>query len=200
MKQVMIASNNPGKVREFKAMLSTFGVEVTSLENLPEPIDVAETGHTFRENAKLKAEEICRRTNMITIADDSGLVVDALNGRPGIYSARYAGPQKNDHDNLQKVLNELAGITKQQRTARFVCVLAVSIPTQETRYVEGEYDGLILEKPVGENGFGYDPIFFITDAEKTLAQMSQEEKNKISHRANAIRKLEKLWPDWVGDF
>ncbi|TCP32146.1 XTP/dITP diphosphohydrolase [Scopulibacillus darangshiensis] len=199
MQKIMIASNNAGKVKEFKAMLSSFGAEVYSLQNLPEAIDVEETGDTFYENARLKAEVICKKTNMITIADDSGLVIDALDGRPGVYSARYAGPEKDDKANLLKVLKELESVAEAERSAKFVCVLAVSVPGKETKFAEGECVGFIQDKPYGDNGFGYDPIFYFPGADTTLAGMSQEEKNKISHRANALKELQRHWRDWVGD-
>jgi XTP/dITP diphosphohydrolase len=128
----------------------------------------------------------------MVIADDSGLSVDNLGGSPGVYSARYAGEQKDDMANINKVLQELKGIEKEQRTARFRCALAVSIPGKETKTVEGHVEGYIAEEPKGENGFGYDPIFIVKDKDKTMAELTSDEKNKISHRANALKKLSQL--------
>ncbi|MFD2618100.1 XTP/dITP diphosphatase [Terrilactibacillus laevilacticus] len=200
MQQIMIASNNQGKVKEFKALLSSFDVKVLSLSDLDEPIDVEETGETFEENAALKAEEICARTNMITIADDSGLVVDALDGRPGVYSARYAGLDKNDQHNTEKVLSELKEVPEDERTARFVCVLALAIPGKQTEFFRGICEGKITEAPIGEGGFGYDPIFYFPQKGKTLAELSQPEKNKISHRGHALEQLKTYWKEWRGGF
>jgi XTP/dITP diphosphohydrolase len=193
MKKVMIATTNKGKVKEFEQMFSKKGIEVKSLLDFNENVDIEETGLTFQENAAIKAEAISKLTNQIVIADDSGLVVDALEGRPGVYSARYAGLEKNDKANLQKVLEELKGVPYEERTARFVCALAVAFPNRKTEIVEGECEGIILEVPRGEKGFGYDPIFYVPEKEKTMAEMEGEEKNTLSHRANALHALQKNW-------
>lgn len=192
MKEILIATKNAGKVNEFQALFSKKGIIVKSLLDFPDVADIAETGSTFRENAILKAESISKQFQKVVIADDSGLAIDALNGRPGVFSARYAGEEKNDEKNNQKVLQEMAHIPYEKRTAKFHCALALAIPNKETLVVEGECEGIILEKPIGENGFGYDPIFYLPTMDKTMAQLSKEEKNKISHRAKALEKLHNL--------
>jgi XTP/dITP diphosphohydrolase len=191
VKRIVIATKNKGKVREFQELFQEKGVEVISLFDLPNSPDIAETGATFKENAILKAEEICSQINELVIADDSGLSVDYLGGKPGVFSARYAGEEKNDQKNLEKVLLELDGVDPEKRTARFHCALALAIPNQQTIVVEGLCEGLITTEPIGEHGFGYDPIFFVKEKNKTMAQLPQIEKNKISHRANALSLLEK---------
>lgn len=192
MKEAIIATHNPGKVKEFKEILEPRGYEVKSLAEIGFAEEIEETGHTFEENAILKAEAVAKAVNKMVIADDSGLSVDNLGGRPGVYSARYAGEQKDDQANIDKVLSELKGIEKEQRTARFRCALAVSIPGEETKTVEGHVEGYIAEEPKGEYGFGYDPIFIVKDKDKTMAELTSDEKNKISHRADALKKLSKL--------
>ncbi|MCY7820965.1 XTP/dITP diphosphatase [Bacillus inaquosorum] len=192
MKEAIIATHNPGKVKEFKEILEPKGYDVKSLAEIGFTEEIEETGHTFEENAILKAEAVARAVNKMVIADDSGLSIDNLGGRPGVYSARYAGEQKDDQANIDKVLSELKGIEKEQRTARFRCALAVSIPGEETKTVEGHVEGYIAEEPRGEYGFGYDPIFIVKDKDKTMAEITSDEKNKISHRADALKKLSKL--------
>jgi XTP/dITP diphosphohydrolase len=192
MKEIIVATNNKGKAAEFEALFEPLGYKVLTLRDLPHIEEVEETGVTFEENARLKAETVSKLENKMVIADDSGLVVDALDGRPGVYSARYAGEEKNDDANIQKVLDELADVEEKERTARFVCVLAVAIPNKETKIFKGTCEGLITKEKMGENGFGYDPIFYIRDKGKTMAQLTKEEKNQISHRANAIKEF-KEW-------
>ncbi|AUZ27356.1 XTP/dITP diphosphatase [Bacillus cabrialesii] len=192
MKEAIIATHNPGKVKEFKEILEPKGYDVKSLAEIGFTEEIEETGHTFEENAILKAEAVARAVNKMVIADDSGLSIDNLGGKPGVYSARYAGEQKDDQANIDKVLSELKGIEKEQRTARFRCALAVSIPGAETKTVEGHVEGYIAEEPRGEYGFGYDPIFIVKDKDKTMAELTSDEKNKISHRADALKKLSKL--------
>ncbi|KKB91257.1 nucleoside-triphosphate diphosphatase [Bacillus sp. CMAA 1185] len=192
MKEAIIATHNPGKVKEFKEILEPRGYDVKSLAEIGFTEEIEETGHTFEENAILKAEAVAKAVNKMVIADDSGLSIDNLGGRPGVYSARYAGEQKDDQANIEKVLSELKGIEKEQRTARFRCALAVSIPSEETKTVEGHVEGYIAEEPRGEYGFGYDPIFIVKDKDKTMAELTSDEKNKISHRADALKKLSKL--------
>lgn len=198
MKKVLIASKNEGKIKEFRKMLAPYGTEVLSLNDLPDAPNVEETGATFQENARLKAEAIAERYQCLAIADDSGLAVDALGGRPGICSARYAGEEKDDRKNIEKVLKELEDVPMNERSARFVCVLAVSRPGSETVFAEGECRGLITTAPRGEGGFGYDPIFYIPEMNKTFAELTSEEKNAISHRARALKNLEKLLPELLG--
>ncbi|MGM0904786.1 MAG: XTP/dITP diphosphatase [Bacillota bacterium] len=190
MEEVIIATKNSGKAKEFERIFQAKGIQVKTLLDFPEIEDVEETGTTFEENAKIKSETIANLLGKMVIADDSGLEIDALDGRPGVYSARYAGQQKNDEDNIDKVLTELKGVPKNERTARFRCVLAVSQPGIKTVTFAGACEGLILTERRGTNGFGYDPIFFVEAKQKAMAELNPEEKNKISHRAMAIKKLE----------
>jgi XTP/dITP diphosphohydrolase len=191
MKEVIIATKNPGKAKEFEHIFAPRGIAVKTLLDYPEIEDVEETGTTFEENATLKAEAVSQKLNKMVIGDDSGLIVDALEGRPGIYSARYAGEEpKDDQKNLEKVLNELQGVSEENRTARFYCALAVALPGKETITVSGTCEGRILEEQRGTNGFGYDPVFYVPEKGRAMAELSSDEKNKISHRANALKKLE----------
>ncbi|MEH7112130.1 XTP/dITP diphosphatase [Neobacillus niacini] len=190
MKEVIIATKNPGKAKEFEHIFAPRGIKVRTLLDYPEIADVEETGKTFEENAILKAEAVSLALNKMVIGDDSGLIVDALEGRPGIYSARYAGEPKSDQKNLEKVLGELKGIPEENRTARFYCVLAVALPGKETITVAGTCEGRILEEQRGTNGFGYDPVFYIPEKGYAMAELSSDEKNKISHRANALKQLD----------
>jgi XTP/dITP diphosphohydrolase len=190
MKEVIIATKNPGKAREFEYIFASRGIEVRTLLDFPEIPDVDETGSTFEENAILKAEAVSQALGKMVIGDDSGLMVDALEGRPGIYSARYAGEQKNDQNNTDKVLSELEGIPEEKRSASFYCALAVALPGQETITVSGTCEGRILEEQRGTNGFGYDPVFYVPEKGLAMAELSSDEKNKISHRANALKKLD----------
>ena len=190
MKEVIIATKNAGKAREFEHIFASRGIVVRTLLDFPEIPEVEETGTTFEENAILKAEAVSQALNKMVIGDDSGLMVDALEGRPGIYSARYAGEPKNDQNNTDKVLSELQGVPEEKRSARFYCALAVAIPGQETRTVSGSCEGRILEERRGTNGFGYDPVFYVPEKGVTMAELSADEKNSISHRANALKKLD----------
>ncbi|MDG5470991.1 XTP/dITP diphosphatase [Jeotgalibacillus sp. ET6] len=197
MKKVLIATANKGKANEFKNLFAPLGYEVTTLLDYPEMDDIEETGETFEENAILKAEAASSQFNVLAIADDSGLLIDALNGEPGVYSARYAGKEKNDEENIKKVLRNLQGIPPHKRTGRFHCTLAISIPGKKTFTVTGECEGRITNEKMGEGGFGYDPIFWIEDESRTLAQMTGEEKSAISHRGNALKKLKEILPKIV---
>jgi XTP/dITP diphosphohydrolase len=190
MDTVIIATKNKGKAKEFEKLFLPKGLAVRTLLDYPELEDVEETGTTFEENAVLKAETIANVLGVRVIADDSGLEVDALEGRPGVYSARYAGSEKNDEANIDKVLEELQNVPENERTARFCCALAMAEPGKETLTVFGTCEGRILRERRGSNGFGYDPIFFVEAEGKAMAELPSEAKNKISHRANAIRKLE----------
>lgn len=194
MKEILIATKNVGKAKEFKTLFDRYGIQVKSLLDFEEELpDIEETGSTFEENAALKSEGIAELLNMAVMADDSGLVIDALDGRPGIYSARYAGEPKDDKKNIEKVLMELENVPLEERTARFVCVLSVSIPGQPTIYKKGYCEGTIALEEKGTHGFGYDPIFIPKGYSQTMAELDPEEKNKISHRKNAMVQLE----DWI---
>ncbi|GEB75665.1 XTP/dITP diphosphatase [Sporolactobacillus inulinus] len=199
MTKVLIASNNPGKIKEFKDLLQGFGADVFSLKDLGITTDVPETGHTFHENAALKAEALAKETGMITLADDSGLCVDALNGEPGVFSARYSGPEKDSERNIDLLLHKLKGVPEEKRTAHFVCVLALSRPKHQTRFAEGRCDGIITATRRGVGGFGYDPLFLIPERQETFAEMGEAEKNQISHRARALRVLKENWTSWTGE-
>ncbi|UDI78583.1 XTP/dITP diphosphatase [Staphylococcus taiwanensis] len=185
MADIVIASNNKGKINDFKAIFPKDNV--IGISEVIKDFDVEETGTTFEENARLKSEAAAKALNKAVIADDSGLEVFALNGEPGVYSARYAGPNKSDEANIDKLLQNLEGIS--EREAQFVCVISMSTPGEETRTFKGTVSGVITNERQGENGFGYDPIFFVPEKGKTMAQLTTEEKSEISHRGNAIKKL-----------
>lgn len=159
--------------------------------------DVEETGMTFEENARLKAETIAQLLQQPVLADDSGLVVDALNGMPGIFSARFAGERKSDAANNAKLLHELTNVPDEQRTAHFHCTLVFAAPQKESLVVEADWDGRIARIPQGDNGFGYDPLFIVPGYDKTSAELTSEEKNKISHRGMAVKELERTWKEWL---
>lgn len=188
MKEILIATNNKGKAKDFETLFKPYGFVVKTLNDLETPIDVEETGVTFEENAILKAEEVATLLNTIVIADDSGLEIDVLNGEPGVYSARYAGLEKSDEANIEKVLQKLEG--SDNRNARFRCVLAVAGPNFETTTFSGSCEGTIVTAKRGTNGFGYDPIFQYENDYRTLAELTAEEKSAISHRGNALRQLQ----------
>lgn len=189
MKEIIIATKNAGKAKEFVEMFKPMGFTVKTLLDYPEIEDVEETGTTFEENAILKAETVSKQLGTVVISDDSGLMIDALDGKPGVYSARYAGNGKNDEENMAKVLEELKGVPTDKRTAHFCCTIAVANPKKETVTFTGTCEGLILEEKRGEFGFGYDPIFYVVKEQKSMAELPSEIKNNISHRADAIKKL-----------
>ena len=193
MKEIVIATKNKGKIKDFELLFQPYSITVKSLLDLEEIQEIEETGTTFEENAAIKAETISKLLNKPVIADDSGIEIDALDGAPGVYSARYAGTDKDDEANNQKVLDELKDVAFQDRTARFVCVLAIAEPDKPTIFKRGECEGHIGLKAVGENGFGYDPLFYPLGCNKTMAQLTPEEKNKISHRKKALEQLH----DWI---
>ena len=179
----VLATHNPNKIREMGAILSRFGVEVVSPRELGITVDVEETGATFGENAMLKAKAICQLAKLPAIADDSGLCVDALNGAPGVYS----GEGLDDKGRYTLLLQNLRGQTT--RAAHFTCAIACAFPNGDTLTAEGQAPGTIAFAPMGDNGFGYDPVFFVPDKAKTFAQLTQEEKAEISHRGKALREF-----------
>ncbi|UOB19853.1 XTP/dITP diphosphatase [Macrococcus armenti] len=185
MKEIVIATGNKGKINDFKHIFKNH--RVIGIKELIEDFDVEETGTTFEANAALKSEHACKLLNKIVISDDSGLEVDALNNEPGVYSARYSGADATDESNLDLVLQQMEGQT--DRKARFVCVIAVSIPGEVTKTFRGEVEGELLTERRGNNGFGYDPIFYVPSLRKTTAELTGEEKAQISHRGKAIEKL-----------
>lgn len=189
---LLIATNNHGKAHEFKALLKDHFDKIVSLADIGVKIEVEETGATFQQNAKKKAIEVAKATGMITLGDDSGLVVDALLGAPGVYSARYS-KQGTDESNIAKLLKNMQGVPEEKRTARFVCALALCNPEDLTSVlVTGTCEGSITKTPVGNQGFGYDPVFLYSKTELTFAQMTDDEKNAISHRHGAVSKLFKV--------
>ncbi|AFM02034.1 non-canonical purine NTP pyrophosphatase, rdgB/HAM1 family [Desulfitobacterium dehalogenans ATCC 51507] len=185
--KVLLATQNRGKVKELQDLLSGEEIEVLSLEDLDHWEEVEETGSTFAENAAMKARIAAQRTGLVSLADDSGLEVDALQGAPGVYSARYAGEPKDDDKNNDRLLQELEGVPEEQRTGRFRCALVIAAPTGEEYLTEGTVEGRILNERRGKEGFGYDPLFYLPDFGRTMAQLNLSQKNKISHRAEAFR-------------
>lgn len=196
-KTIMIATGNMGKAKEFEKMFAKAGYQIKTMKDFPELPEVQETGQTFEENARLKAETIANILQCPVLADDSGLTVDALGGMPGIYSARFAGEQKSDASNNAKLLHELTDVVDENRTAQFHCTLVFAAPQKESLVVEGIWNGRIARIPRGENGFGYDPLFIVDGLEKTSAELTPEEKNEISHRGQAMKKLDGLWQAWL---
>ncbi len=197
-RKILVASTNPGKIAELRAMLD-FDVELLSLSDFEEVSEIKEDGSTFAENARKKAIGYAKSTGLWTIADDSGLEVDALGGEPGVKSARFSGEKTInddgtliDHRNIAKVLELLEDVPNEKRTARFFCCLCLASPESILIETEGTVEGLITNREIGKNGFGYDPIFFVPHLNKTVAQLTAQEKNAISHRGNAIRKLKPL--------
>ena len=180
----VLATHNPGKLKEMGAILAQFGVEVVSPRDLGITVDVEETGTTFAENAMLKAKAICAAAKLPAIADDSGLCVDALNGGPGVYSARYGGEGLDDKGRYMLLLNNMRG--QPTRAAHFACAIACAFPNGDELTAEGRCDGTIAFAPMGEGGFGYDPVFFVPELKKTFGQLTAEEKSAISHRGRAL--------------
>lgn len=196
MKQVVIATKNKGKAKDFEALFAPLGFEVVTMFDVAPNMEIEETGTTFEENAVLKAEALAKELDTIVIADDSGLAVDALNGEPGVYSARYAGDH-NDEANMVKLLQNLQDVEENKRTARFCCCIAIAGPDFETTTVFGTCEGVIAREKRGTNGFGYDPVFFVPSLNRMMAELSPEEKGAISHRGNAIRKLKEQLPNLI---
>ena len=187
-RNLLVATGNPGKMREVSHILKGLPFQVLSLQDFGMSMTVEETGATFAENAVLKASAYCASAGMLTMADDSGLVVDALNGRPGVLSARYGGEGLTDPQRVELLLRELEGVPWEKRTARFRCVIALTWPGGQVETVEGVVEGVIQYEPEGCNGFGYDPIFHLPERGCTTAQLSTSDKNCISHRGQAVRK------------
>jgi XTP/dITP diphosphohydrolase len=187
MKEIIVASTNQGKIKEIRAMLSEIGITVQSIQDVfDEEIDIEENGQTFQENALIKAQTICNMIHKPTLADDSGLEVDALNGEPGIYSARFLGYDTSYDIKNQYIIDAVKG---KERGARFVCAMALCIPDEEPILIEEYFNGEIYDHIEGSNGFGYDPIFYVPELHKTSASLTLEEKNQYSHRAKALKKL-----------
>ncbi|MGE5602838.1 MAG: XTP/dITP diphosphatase [Nitrososphaerales archaeon] len=188
MQKLLVATHNQGKVREYRELLAELPLEVTYLDAEGITLEVEETGATFEENAVLKATTYARMSGLWTWADDSGLQVDALGGAPGVYSARYAREGATDADRYRKLLDALTGVPWDGRTARFRCTVALATPEGDVRTADGVCEGIIAFGPAGENGFGYDPVFYMPDQSATMAQLPAETKNQVSHRARASQK------------
>ncbi len=198
MKKLVVASNNAGKIKEIKRILSDINIEVVSLKDIGLDIDVEEDGLTFEDNARKKCTEIYKElvkrgeNNFIVMSDDSGLEVEYLNSEPGVFSARYAGEHGNDKKNNEKLLLNLKGVDYKNRKARFVCQLAIINYKNEYKSIRGTVEGYILESEKGNEGFGYDPLFFYEPLNKSFAELTLEEKNKISHRGLALKKFREI--------
>lgn len=191
--KLIIATNNKNKIIEIRDKFAgVAGLELVPLGSYPDPPEIAEDGATFRDNAEKKARGIAAFTGYLSLADDSGLEIDALGGRPGVYSARYGGESATDEDRNRMVLEEMRGIPPARRAARFVCVIAICGPDGRCVFAHGECGGVIADEMQGTRGFGYDPIFFLPDRGKTMAELPLEEKNLISHRAKALEKAREL--------
>jgi XTP/dITP diphosphohydrolase len=191
--RLVLATQNRNKIIEIRNKFTgVSGLELVSLGDFPGAPDIVEDGNTFRDNAAKKARGIAVFTGHLSMADDSGLEVDALGGRPGVYSARYGGASATDEGRNRMILDEMRAVPPPLRTARFVCVIALCTPDGECLYAEGECDGVIADTMKGSRGFGYDPIFFLPDRGKTMAELPLEEKNRISHRAKALEKAREL--------
>lgn len=184
--RLVLATKNRGKIREISELLAPLEIEILTLDDFPEIGEIEEDGDSFRENAVKKASAVCEKTGLITLADDSGLEVDYLDGAPGVISSRFAGEERDDEANNKKLLELMSGVPAKQRAARFRCVMAVAVPDGWVYTTEGTCEGVIAEEPRGEGGFGYDPLFYLPEYGKTFAELDLETKNKISHRARAL--------------
>ena len=183
--KILFASRNPDKLREVSSKVEPFGFELLSARDFPDLPEVEEDGETLEANAQKKALTLHRLTNLPTLADDTGLEVEALDGKPGVHSSRFAGPGATYADNVKKLLNEMIGVPREKRKACFRCVLAFIEP-RNTHFFEGKINGLIHEKATGQGGFGYDPVFYIPEEKMTFAELTLERKNQISHRGRAL--------------
>lgn len=199
MRRIIFATGNAGKMREIREIMADMPVEVVSMKEAGILADIEENGTTFVENAKIKATEIAKHTKDIVLADDSGLEVDYLNKEPGVYSARYLGEDTPYEVKNQAILDRLSGVPKEKRTARFVCAIAAALPDGKVLTTQATIEGYIGEKPTGENGFGYDPIFMVEEYQCSTAELSEEQKNEISHRGKALRKMKALLADTYED-
>jgi len=197
-RDLVLATRNRHKGNELASLLADLPVRIRTMDEFPDVPDVVEDGDTCEANAIKKARAVSDATGLMAVADDTGLEVDALDGRPGVYAARYAGPQATYEDNCRKLLGEMAGVPLDRRTARFVTVAAVALPSQTVEVMTGRLEGLISERPAGARGFGYDPVFYVPELGKTLAELSSEEKNRISHRAKAFAQVRDLLQNRLG--
>ena len=189
MMELVVATRNAGKLKEIRRLLESQDVNILSLDNFPDAPEVEEDGDTFAANAAKKAETIAHVTGLSCLADDSGLVVNSLEGRPGVHSARFSGVDADDRSNNRKLLDEMSLVPEQQRQAAFCCVMALCLPNEPTRLFEGKVEGLILQKEQGDGGFGYDPLFWLSEFDCTMAELPLDIKNRISHRGQASRQV-----------
>ncbi len=196
-KRLVLATRNRGKISEIKALVSGMGLDCLSMDDLDTLPEVVEDGQTFLDNALKKAKEISEATGLMAMADDSGLEVDALGGAPGVYSARFARPGASDQENNIKLLAEMEGVPRSKRTARFRCVIVVYHPSGRWIHADGTCEGEITFEPRGDHGFGYDPLFFLPGLGKTMAELSPDEKNAVSHRGKALVQLKERLPDFI---
>ena len=197
-RELILATRNRHKGAELATLLADLPIRIRTMDEFPEVPDVVEDGATCEANAIKKAKAVSEATGLLAVADDTGLEVDALGGRPGVYAARYAGPHATYEDNWRKLLYELAGVPSDRRTARFVTVAAVASPSEPVEVATGRLDGLIVDEPAGTRGFGYDPVFYVPELGRTLAELSSEEKNRISHRAKAFAQVRDLLQNRLG--
>ena len=196
--ELFLATRNEGKIREIRELLKECETSLTSLRDYPDAPEVVENGQSYRDNVLKKARFFARWTGKVTLADDSGLEVNYLKGKPGVFSARYAGDGANDRENNRRLLRELKGVPREKRGAVFRCVMALVTPWGDEELVEGECRGRIGLDERGKRGFGYDPIFVILQHGKTMAELTIAEKNRLSHRSKALRKLKKILKRYVG--
>ncbi len=187
--RLLLATSNKGKVREYRSLLQSLPFDLVTLAEVGITADVEEVGETLEENARLKATALAAQSQMSALADDSGLEVDALGGEPGWLSARYAGEGAFDRDRVNYLLSKLEGVPWEERSARFRCVIAVAVPDGQVEFCSGDCRGVIALEPKGEQGFGYDPIFYLPELDKTMAELPLEVKNEVSHRGKAARKV-----------
>ena len=189
MNKIILASNNNGKIKEFREIFKEMDIELVPMKEAGIDVDIEENGETFEENSLIKARTVCKLSGCITIADDSGLEVDYLGGQPGVYSARFMGHDTSYDIKNKAIIDKLKGVSGKDRSARFVAVIAAVFPDGRELVTRGTMEGIIGQEPLGENGFGYDPILFLPEYNKSSAELAPEEKNKISHRGKALEKM-----------
>jgi XTP/dITP diphosphohydrolase len=192
MPELLLATSNPGKIREYRFLLDGLGYQITTLAEQEITKVVTESGNSYEQNARLKAVTYARLSQLTTLADDSGLEVDALNGKPGVQSARFAGEAATDTERVSFLLAKLNGVPREKRTARFKCVIAIASPGGQSELCYAECQGMIALEPKGQNGFGYDPVFYLPEMGKTMAELPLEMKNQISHRARASQQARQV--------
>lgn len=195
--RIIFATTNEGKMREIRMIMADLGVEILSMKEAGCSLDIVEDGTTFEENAIIKARAVAALTNDIVLADDSGLEVDYLDKEPGIYSARYLGEDTPYSVKNKSIIDRLSGVPDEKRTARFVCAIAAVFPDGTVKTTRGTIEGIIAHEPMGENGFGYDPIVYVPEFGRTTAQLTADEKNRISHRGKALAQMKKYIQDWM---